>query len=150
MLRRLVLSRQHCLSLMNRRKKCVHVLLLCNMFFHSQLHICLQYSIFAARKIHSSRSLAISSNNFLLPLLLLSGKYAVQETLCEVGCSISFPLHSKTGNAHVCLSFFFPQASLLILFTPITIKQVIEDMSIQTNVPALAMEEVSDLMIRFF
>lgn len=36
-----------------------------------------------------------------------SGKYAVQENLFEVGCSISFPFRSKTGNASCILSKHF-------------------------------------------
>ena len=63
--------------------------------------------------------------------------------MLEVGCTITFPLCSKAGmdtfKIHVCNLF-------ALVFSPYDVKvwsfQVIEDMSVQANVPALAMEEV--------
>lgn len=71
------------------------------------------------------------------------GKYSFQEIVSKAGCSLAFPLHSETGT-HLYIYLFFTLFKYFFI-NPWVKKheQVIEDMTIQTNVPALAMEEVS-------
>jgi hypothetical protein len=65
--------------------------------------------------------------------------------MLEVGCTITFPLCSKAGTViyfkfniffYIEICEFMHEMDYALFF------QAIEDMSIQANVPALAMEEV--------
>jgi hypothetical protein len=68
--------------------------------------------------------------------------------MLEVGCTITFPLCSKASKDNfkilVCNIFC---SRFVALWSEIWPFQVIEDMSVQANVPALAMEEVQKPLV---